>query len=154
MESRRLQTKMEVKIKKLTETAHIPTKGTALSAGYDLYADHEHKLIIAPGTTHKIHIGIAMEIPHGYFGAIFARSGLAVKRGGSLANAVAVIDEDYRGEIIVPIHNISKDYLYIEPYERIAQIILLPYLNVDFTEVSELSETERAEGGFGSTGVK
>lgn len=145
---------MEVKIKKLTETAHIPTKGTSLSAGYDLYADHEHKLIIAPGTTHKIHTGIAMEIPHGYFGAIFARSGLAIKRGGVPANAVGIIDEDYIGEIIVAIHNTGKDYLYIDAYERIAQIIFLPYLNVDFTEVLELSETERGEGGFGSTGEK
>lgn len=142
---------MEVKLKKLSETAHIPTKGTALSAGYDLYADHEHKLIIPPGKMHKIHTGVAMEIPKGYFGAIFARSGLAINRGGRPATAVSVIDCDYINEIIVPLYNDSSEYLYIEPYERIAQMVLLPYQDINFIEVSELEKKER-EGGFGSTG--
>ena len=142
---------MEVKIKKLSETAHIPTKGTPLSAGYDLYSDHEHKLIIPPGKMHKIHTGIAIEIPKGYFGAIFARSGLAFKKNLRPVNCVGVIDCDFIDEIIVGLYNDSNEYVTVEPYERVAQLVILPYQDVDFTEVKELEKKER-DGGFGSTG--
>lgn len=142
---------MEVKIKKLTDTAHIPTRGTSLSAGYDLYSDHEHKLIIQPGKMHKIHTGIAVEIPQGYFGAVFARSGLAFKQNLRPVNCVGVIDCDYNQEIIVGLYNDSDQYAYIEPYERVAQLVILPYQDIDFVEVQEIEEKERT-GGFGSTG--
>ena len=109
--------------------------------------------VFVPGTTMKIGTGIAAEIPEGYFGAVFARSGLATKKGLRPANCVGVIDSDYRGEIIVALHNDSKEPQTIQAYERIAQIVILPYLDVSFEIVDELSDTERGEGGFGSTGT-
>ncbi len=144
---------MEINIKKLTATAITPSRGSEYAAGYDLYADVQEELVIKPHTTAKVGTGLAMEIPAGYFGGIFARSGLATKEGLRPANCVGVVDADYRGEIIVALHNDSDEDRTIVPQERIAQIVILPYLGVTFNEVSELSETVRGAGGFGSTGV-
>lgn len=146
---------MEIKIKKLYKDAMIPSRGSEQAAGYDLYAclGGFEECEISPNTTMKIGTGIAAEIPEGYFGAVFARSGLATKKGLRPANCVGVIDSDYRGEIMVALHNDDKEPQTIQAYERIAQLVILPYLNVSFTEVNELSDTERGEGGFGSTGT-
>lgn len=151
---------MKVNIKKLSPTAKIPTKGTYASAGYDLYADIfaenvKGKIMVSsirPHETIKVKTGIALEIPEGYFGAIFARSGLATNHGLRPANCVSVIDSDYRGEIIVPLHNDTNLIQVFSHHDRIAQLIILPYLSIEFNEVSKLSTTNRGEGGFGSTG--
>ena len=145
---------MKVKLKKLTETATMPTRGSLAAAGYDLYADVREDTVIAPHTTVKIGTGLAMEIPDDYFGGIYARSGIATKEGLRPANCVGVVDSDYRGEIIVAIHNDSDEVRTITPGERIAQIIIQPYLMVNFEEAEDLSESERGAGGFGSTGKK
>lgn len=145
---------MNIKIKKLTETAKIPTRGSEYAAGYDLYADIKEPVTIAPHTVEKIPTGIATEIPHGYFGAVFPRSGLATRRKLNLVNNIPVIDADYRGEWILPILNEGVESQTIEPGERIAQLIILPYQVLDFEEVDELSDTDRGTGGFGSTGTK
>lgn len=142
---------MEVKFKKLTDNAHIPTRGSAFSAGYDLYATDD--LEVLSQHTVKVHTGLAMEIPEGYLGAIFARSGLATRNGLRPANCVGVVDSDYRGEIIVAIHNDSNFRFTINEGDRIAQIVIIPYANVDYVLSDELSSTDRAGGGFGSTGV-
>lgn len=141
-----------IKIKKLEDNAQIPTKGSKYAAGYDLYACIDRAITIAPHTTEKIGTGLAVEIPHGYFGAVFARSGLATKKGLRPANAVGVCDEDYRGEYIVALHNDMDEPMTVEPFERIAQLVILPYLSVEFKEVNELSDTDRGSNGFGSTG--
>lgn len=143
---------MNIKIKRLSEEATIPTRGSEYSAGYDLYANIEKPVSIKPHETVKIGTGWAIEIPDGYFGAIFARSGLATKEGLRPANCTGVCDSDYRGEYIVAIHNDSDVVREITPHERIAQLIVIPYLYVDFKETDELSDTSRGEGGFGSTG--
>lgn len=143
---------MNINIKKLNPNAIIPTRGSEYAAGYDLYACSEIAIDIAPHSTVKVGTGLAVEIPHGYFGAIFARSGLATKRGLRPANCVGACDEDYRGEYIVALHNDTDEFMSIEPHERIAQLIVMPYLSVEFNEVNELSDTERGSGGFGSTG--
>lgn len=143
---------MNIKIKRLSEEATIPTRGSEYSAGYDLYANIEKPVSIKPHETVKIGTGWAIEIPDGYFGAIFARSGLATKEGLRPANCTGVCDSDYRGEYIVAIHNDSDVVREITPYERIAQLVVIPYLYVDFKETDELSDTSRGEGGFGSTG--
>lgn len=143
---------LQLKIKRLTETAKMPTRGSEKAAGLDLYADMDNSLVVLPHRTYKIKTGLAMEIPDGYFGAIFARSGLAIKQGTGLANAVAVIDGDFRGEVIVALHNHTTNSTVIMPHERIAQMILIPYPEVEIEEVDELSDTERGTGGFGSTG--
>ena len=143
-----------VNIKKLTTTATIPTRGSKFAAGYDLYADLTEPITIKPHTTEKIGTGIAIVLPVQYFGAIFARSGLATKKGLRPANCVGVCDSDYRGEYIVPIHNDSNENKIIEPGERIAQLIVMPFAEVSFREVKELTDTERGDGGFGSSGVK
>lgn len=143
---------MKIDIKKLKENATIPTRGSSQAAGYDLYACIDETIYIAPHTTVKIGTGLSIEIPDGYFGGIFARSGLATKKGLRLANSVGVCDSDYRGEYIIPIHNDTDETMSIEPNERIAQLIVIPYLPVEFNEVDELSDTERGSGGFGSTG--
>lgn len=143
---------MIINIKKLNPNAIIPTRGSEYAAGYDLYACSEIAIDIAPHSTVKVGTGLAVEIPHGYFGAIFARSGLATKRGLRPANCVGACDEDYRGEYIVALHNDTDEFMSIEPHERIAQLIVMPYLSVEFNEVNELSDTERGSGGFGSTG--
>ena len=150
----RRMAKLEIRIKKLDQDARIPTRRSGQAAGYDLYAKTgSAALEIRPGETAKIGTGIAVEIPDGYFGAVFARSGLVAKKGLRPANCVGVIDSDYRGEIFVPLHNDSGELQTIADGGRIAQLIILPYMTVDFTEADELSETERGEGGFGSTGI-
>lgn len=143
---------MNIKTKRLSEEATIPTRGSEYSAGYDLYANIEKPVSIKPHETVKIGTGWAIEIPDGYFGAIFARSGLATKEGLRPANCTGVCDSDYRGEYIVAIHNDSDVVREIIPHERIAQLVVIPYLYVDFKETDELSDTSRGEGGFGSTG--
>ena len=142
----------KIKIKKLTDTAKTPTRGSEYAAGYDLYADVKEDVKIKPYETVKIGTGLAMEVPDGYFGAIFARSGLASKEGLRPANCVGVCDSDYRGEYIVAIHNDSEKTRTITAGERIAQLVVMPYLPVTFDEVAELTDTNRGEGGFGSTG--
>ena len=141
---------MKVNIKKLSDKATLPTRGSAAAAGYDLYANVSETTQIAPHTTAKIGTGLAMEIPDGYFGGIYARSGIATKEGLRPANCVGVVDSDYRGEIIVAVHNDSDITREITPAERIAQIIIQPYLSVEFEEADELAESERGAGGFGS----
>ena len=144
---------MEVRIKKLKDNAVIPTRGSACAAGYDLYACIDDSIRIYAGETVKIGTGLSIAIPDGYFGAIFARSGLATKEGLRPANCVGVADSDYRGEYIVALHNDSPTMRVVEPGERIAQLVVMPYLAVDFVETDELDETSRGSGGFGSTGT-
>ncbi len=144
---------MELKIKKLNSNATIPSYGSKFAAGADLYSC-EDELSFAPGETKLVHTGIAMEIPEGFVGLVYARSGIATKRGLAPANKVGVIDSDYRGEVMVALHNHSNEIQTIASAERIAQIVIAPYLAVDFTEVEDLSDTLRGEGGFGSTGTK
>ena len=143
---------MKIEIKKLRENAKIPTRGSEYAAGYDLYAAIEKPVTIMPHTTEKIGTGLSVAVPNGYFGAIFARSGLAAKEGLRPANCVGVADSDYRGEYIVAIHNDTDEIRTISPDERIAQLVIMPFLEAEFEEKEELSETERGEGGFGSTG--
>lgn len=145
---------MKINIKKLNNKAIIPTRGSEYAAGYDLYAciDSEY-VVIPPHNTVKVGTGLAVEIPDGYFGAIFARSGLATKKGLRPANCVGVCDSDYRGEYIVAIHNDSNDIITVDKNERIAQLVVMPYLPIEFNEVEELSDTDRGSGGFGSTGT-
>lgn len=141
-------------IKKLKENAVIPTYGSEYAAGADLYAAIDSPVTIAPGATEFIGTGLAMEIPMGYAGFVYARSGLSCKEGLAPANKVGVVDADYRGEITVALYNHSKEAKTVEPGDRIAQMVIAPFLNVDFTEVDELSKTVRGVGGFGSTGSK
>ena len=143
----------EVKVKKLDPKAKLPKYGTVFSAGADLCACLDAPVTLRPGETRMISIGIAMEIPEGYAGLVFARSGLATKRDLAPANKVGVIDSDYRGEFFVPLHNHGAVPQTIEPGDRIAQMILTPYLTANFIEADTLSDTVRGEGGFGSTGT-
>lgn len=143
-----------VNVKKLRDNAIIPTQGSKYAAGYDLYAAIDTPITIKSGETVKIGTGLAFELPEGFFAGIFARSGLATKQGLRPANCVGVVDCDYRGEVIVAIHNDSNRDAVIAPGDRIAQMILLPYQSMEFTEVSDLSETDRGDGGFGSSGNK
>ena len=144
----------EVKITKLDKNARLPHYGSEFSAGADLYALADEAVTIEAGETKLIHTGLAMEIPVGYAGLIYARSGLASKKGLAPANKVGVVDSDYRGEVMVALHNHSAEAQTIEPYERIAQLVIAPFLKVDFTEADALTDTERGAGGFGSTGNK
>ena len=141
-----------IKVKKVRDNAIIPTKGSEYSAGMDLYACVGNPTIIMPHQTVKVPTGLAIELPHGYFGAIFARSGLATNNGLRPANCVGVCDEDYRGEYIVALHNDTDVPQTINSMERIAQLVVMPYLPFEFEEVNELSNTERNSNGFGSTG--
>ncbi len=144
-----------VKILKLKEDAKIPTRGSSQAAGYDLYALLDTESIsIMPHETVKIGTGIALELPELTFLGIFARSGIATKEGLRPANCVGVVDSDYRGEIIVSIHNDSNEIRKITNYERIAQAVVLPYISVDFEIADSLNTTKRGDNGFGSTGVK
>ena len=143
---------IRVAFKKLEEKAQVPTYGSLSAAGADLYALDGAEIPV--GQTVLIHTGIAMEIPEGYAGLIYARSGLASKRGLAPANKVGVVDADYRGEIMVALHNHSSQPQTVEAGERIAQLVITPFLRVDFEEVSDLSDTDRGVGGFGSTGKK
>ena len=146
---------MEVKIKKLRENAMLPSRGSAAAAGYDLYACLDSDCVeIAPHTTVIIGTGLAVAVPEGYFGAIFARSGLAAKENLRPANCVGVADSDYRGEYIVALHNDGEAVRTVKNGDRIAQHVIMPYLAVEFNEVDELDETARGAGGFGSTGTK
>ena len=143
----------KVKVLKLNENATLPSYGSACAAGADLYSC-EGELTFAPGETRLVHTGIAMEIPDGYVGLIYARSGIATKRGLAPANKVGVIDSDYRGEIMVALHNHSNIENKIETGERFAQIVIAPYIQADFAEAESLDDTLRGTGGFGSTGTK
>ena len=143
---------MKIKIRKLRENARIPTRGSAAAAGYDLYACLDESVTIAPHTTAMICTGLSVAVPEGYFGAVFARSGLAAKQSLRPANCVGVCDSDYRGEYIVALHNDGETERTIENGERIAQLVVIPYLSIEFDEVDELDETQRGAGGFGSTG--
>lgn len=145
---------MDVRFKRLNDLAKIPTRGSKFSAGYDLYAATDKDIQIPPHSTVMIGTGLAMELPVGWFGAIFARSGIATKRGLRPANCVPVIDCDYRGEWLIPLHNDSNETKTVQAGERIAQLILLPYQDIDFIEVEELAKTDRGDGGFGHTGEK
>lgn len=165
---------MDVKVKRLSPTATLPTYGSEKAAGMDLYADcpngiYEFQtmdvssvkffpavakgIYIAPHTTAKIGTGLAIQPPNGYFGAIFARSGLATKQGLRPANCVGVCDEDYTGEYIVALHNDTDKPKIVHHGDRIAQLVFLPYVQANLVEVDELDETDRSSGGFGSTGV-
>ena len=145
---------MKVNIKLLDERATPMTYGTEYSAGADLYSLKGESITIEPGCTVLVHTGIAMEIPEGTVGLIFARSGLATKKGLAPANKVGVIDADYRGEIMVALHNHSNIPVTVDGGERIAQIAIVPFIKADFSVVDELSTTDRGAGGFGSTGTK
>lgn len=144
--------KFDIKIKKLHENAIIPTYGSEFSAGADLYALSDKPIVIEPGKTVMVHTGLAFEIPEGYGGFVFARSGLASKKGLAPANKVGVVDSDYRGEVMVALHNSSSETATINAGERIAQIVFMPYISASFIECEELSETVRGGGGFGSSG--
>ncbi|MCM1497528.1 MAG: dUTP diphosphatase [Clostridium sp.] len=143
-----------IPVKKLNSNAILPTYASAYAAGADLYACIEAPVTFQPGETQFIHTGLAMELPAGYAGLIYARSGLASKKGLAPANKVGVVDADYRGEIMVALHNHGTSPVSIEPNERIAQLIITPYLTAHFEECSNLSDTVRGDGGFGSTGTK
>lgn len=142
-----------MRIKKLSEKAIVPTRGSDYAAGYDLYATlPSDKITIWPHTTEMIDTGWAMEIPQGYFGAIFARSGLASKQGLRPANCVGVVDSDYRGPVKVALHNDTDSHQIINQGDRIAQLVIIPYEPVNLQEVDELDDTNRGDSGFGSTG--
>ena len=143
---------MRINIKKLTETAVLPERGSAYAAGYDLFADIKENVVIKAHTTAMIPTGLAMELPEGYWGGIFARSGLAAKESLRPANCVGVVDADYRGEVKVALHNDSDESRMITPGQKVAQLVVVPFLSVEFDEVEELSDTVRGVGAFGSTG--
>ncbi len=145
---------MKVGIKKLSEKAVIPAYGSEFAAGADLYACIEEDVTIAPHNTAVIPTGIALELPVGYAGLIYARSGLATKKGLAPANKVGVVDCDYRGEVKVALHNHSEDTQTVAVGERVAQLVITPYITAEFIEKAELSDTVRGAGGFGSTGSK
>lgn len=142
----------DIRVKKLNEKAILPTYGSAEAAGADLYACLEEEIVIAPGQTVFVPTGIAMEVPKGCAGLIYARSGLACKRGLAPANKVGVIDSDYRGQIIVALHNHGSQAQTIAHAERIAQMVITPVLTPSYVEAAELDDTDRGVGGFGSTG--
>lgn len=145
---------MKVRIKKLNERAVIPTYGSAGSAGGDLYCAEENDITVAPGQTAFIGTGLAVEIPQGLVGLVYARSGLACKKGLAPANKVGVIDSDYRGEIKVALYNHGKESQTVAKGERIAQLVIAPFVFAEYEETDDLSDTARGEGGFGSTGRK
>lgn len=145
---------MTINIKKLNEKAVIPAYGSEYAAGADLYACLEGELTIPPHETAVIPTGIALELPVGYAGLIYARSGLATKKGLAPANKVGVVDCDYRGEVKVALHNHSGAAQTVSAGERVAQLVITPYITANFCEVDELSQTVRGAGGFGSTGSK
>lgn len=145
---------MQLNVKKLNENAILPTYGTEYSAGADIYACIEEAVTINSGETKLIKTGLSMAIPEGYAGLIYARSGLASKKGLAPANKVGVVDSDYRGEVMVALHNHSNEPQTIEANERIAQLVIAPFLKVEYTTVDSLDETDRGNGGFGSTGSK
>ncbi len=149
-----------MRVKRLYPNSKIPTRGSDYAAGYDLYAKNvfldddsaDYELQVLPGKTLKVGTGIAVELPKGTFGAIYARSGLGINHGIVPANCVGIIDEDYRGEIVVALHNHSDKPFFFKFGDRIAQLIIQPYIAADVNVVDELSDTDRGNGGFGSTG--
>ena len=144
---------MQIKIKKVNPNAKTPTHGSEQAAGYDLYACLDvEKITIPAHQTVKVPTGLSMAIPNGYFGAIFARSGLAAKEGLRPANCVGVVDSDYRGEFIVMLHNDTDEPKTVSNHDRVAQLVIMPYMSVDFEETDSLDDTQRGAGGFGSTG--
>ena len=143
-----------IRVKKLDARAELPVFGSEFAAGADLRACLDGDLTIAPGQTALIHTGLALEIPAGYAGLVYARSGLASKRGLAPANKVGVIDADYRGEVMVALHNHGAEAQTVGHGERIAQLVVTPFLAVDYEEADELTDTARGAGGFGSTGTK
>lgn len=147
---------IEIKVKKLDERAKIPTYGTPFSAGADLYALLDEQILLQPHETVFVRTGLAVDIPEGYMGLVFARSGLSCKQGLAPANKVGVVDSDYRGEVMVALHNHSNTARTVAPGDRIAQFVVVPYLQGSFCEVENLSPSPstRGEGGFGSTGSK
>ncbi|MBQ2805731.1 MAG: dUTP diphosphatase [Clostridia bacterium] len=145
---------MTVKIVKLQQNAHVPTYGSADAAGADLYACIDEAVTIQPSQTVLIPTGLSMEIEQGFAEFIYARSGLATKRGLAPANKVGVIDSDYRGQVMVSLHNHTEQPQTVEPGERVAQMVFAPVYQAQFCEVDALQETERGTGGFGSTGTK
>ena len=144
----------KIAVKKLDENAVLPTYGSAYAAGADLYALTDGEVVFAPGETKLIKTGLSMEIPVAYVGLIYARSGLATKKGLAPANKVGVIDSDYRGESMVALYNQSDCDQVVENGERIAQMVIAPFIQADFCVQDELSDTVRGTGGFGSTGTK
>ena len=143
---------MKINIKRLSETAKLPERGSAYAAGYDLFADLQEEVVIKPHETYMINTGVAMEIPEGYWGGVFARSGLSAKEGLRPANCVGVVDADYRGPVCVALHNDGEVPRTVVPGQKVAQLVVVPFLAVEFDEVEELSDTVRGAGGFGSTG--
>ena len=146
--------KQVVKIKKTDKNAAVPSYGTQFSAGADIYALADSDVVIPAGKSALIHTGIALEIPTGFVGLVCARSGLASREGLAPANKVGVIDSDYRGELMVALHNHSDEDRTVENGERIAQLLIVPYMQAVFEECDELEDTSRGAGGFGSTGKK
>ena len=144
---------MKILVKKLRPDAQLPSAGSPYAAGYDLYACLDAPLEIPPHATVRIGTGLSLAVPEGWFGAIFARSGLAAKQGLRPANCVGVCDSDYRGEYIIAIHNDSGETRVISPGDRIAQLVILPCGSAEFEAAETLPDTERSDGGFGSTGV-
>lgn len=145
---------MIINFKKLDDKAKNPVRGSEFAAGYDLYAASEDgfDIIIPPHETMMVHTYLSMSIPKGYFGGIFARSGLAAKRKLRPGNCVGIVDADYRGEVMIALHNDGDGFMAIKPGERIAQLVILPFMEAEFNEVDELEQTVRGDGGFGSTG--
>lgn len=143
---------MKIALRKMTESAQIPVRGSLQAAGYDLFADLSEAVTILPQETKMVGTGIACAIPEGYFGGIYARSGLSAKEGLRPANCAGVVDSDYRGEIKVALHNDSKESRTILPGQKIAQMVVQAFLPVEFETVEDLDATERGGGGFGSTG--
>ena len=146
--------KFDLRIKKLRDNAQMPTYGSEYAAGADMYAAIDEAVTIEPGETKFIPTGLAFEIPEGYAGFIYARSGLACKKGLAPANKVGVVDADYRGEVMVALHNHGKEAQTVEAGERIAQMIIAPFVAVNYIFSDELDDTVRGAGGFGSTGRK
>lgn len=143
---------MKIALRKMTESAQIPVRGSLQAAGYDLFADLSEAVTILPQETKMVGTGIACAIPEGYFGGIYARSGLSAKEGLRPANCTGVVDSDYRGEIKVALHNDSKESRTILPGQKIAQMVVQAFLPIEFEAVEDLDATERGGGGFGSTG--
>ena len=144
----------KIYFKKLDPTAQMPRYGTEFAAGADLYACMDEPLTIASGGTEFVHTGLAVEIPAGLVGLVYARSGLACKKGLAPANKVGVIDSDYRGEIMVALYNHSQEDVTLESGERVAQMVITPYVFAKYEESGELQDSVRGTGGFGSTGMK
>lgn len=141
-------------VKLLDPRAKLPAYGSADAAGADLYALTDGPVAVAPGETVMLHTGLALAIPKGYVGLVCARSGMACKRGLAPANKVGVVDADYRGEVMIFLHNHGPETQVVEPGDRVAQLVIVPYLTVQFAPAEELDGTERGSGGFGSTGNK